>query len=112
MKNCAKLVVVILSLFLVACATGEFAPPPIVSPALIEKARLDRVNAQELSIGREVFVSRCLECHTLPSVAKYSRREWPRLVARMAGRANLTASDQVAVTSYLRAASAAGQPHS
>jgi len=112
MRHCAKLIIVVLSLFLVACATGDFAPPPRVSPALIASARLDRISTQELSIGREVFVSRCLECHTLPSVAKYSRNEWPRLVARMAGRANLTVSDQEAVTSYLRAASGTGEPHS
>jgi hypothetical protein len=106
MRHRLPLLMVVISLFLAACATGDFAPPPAVSPSLIASARLDRLSAQELSMGHEVFVSRCLECHTLPSVGKYSSAEWPHLVARMAGRANLTASDQRAVTGYLRAASA------
>jgi len=105
MRHRAAVVMLVISLFIGACATGDFAPPPAVSPSLIARARLDRLSAQELSIGREVFVSRCLECHTLPSVGKYSRNEWPHLVARMAGRANLTTSDQRVITGYLRAAS-------
>src|SRR5438477_4397820 len=112
MRHRAPVFTVVFSLFLGACVTGDFASPPAVSPSLIASARFDRLSAQELSMGREVFVSRCLECHTLPSVAKYSRNEWPHLVARMAGRANLTTSDQEAVTSYLRAASGTGEPHS
>jgi hypothetical protein len=93
----------IITLFIVSCA--NFAPPPTITPALIASARLDHVSAQELTIGRSLFVSRCLECHTLPPVAKYPRNEWPHLVSRMSGRANLTASDQEAITVYLRAAS-------
>jgi hypothetical protein len=112
MRHRARLPVLVLSLFTGACATGDFAPPPNVTPSLIASARFDRISTQELSIGREVFVSRCLECHTLPSVAKYSRNEWPRLVARMAARANLTTSDQRVVTGYLRAASATAKPRS
>ena len=108
--NRTLLVVVVISLLMGSCATGDFAPPPAVSPSLIASAHLDRFSVRELSMGREIFVSRCLECHTLPSVAKYSRNEWPQLVARMAGRANLTTADQRAVTGYLRAASAAVKP--
>ncbi|SRR6266404_1068345 len=106
MRHRAPVVMLVISLLMGACVTGDFAPPPAVSPSLIASAWLDRLSAQELSMGREVFVSRCLECHTLPSVRKYSRNEWPHLVARMAGRANLTTSDQRAVIGYLRAASA------
>jgi hypothetical protein len=88
-----------------ACTTGDFTPPPSVSVALVAIARGDGATAQKLAEGRAVFVSRCLECHTLPPAGKYSRDEWPHLVARMAARANLSPSDQEAVTAYLRAAS-------
>jgi mono/diheme cytochrome c family protein len=110
MKHRAPVLMLVGSISIGACVTGDFASPPAVSPSLIASARFDRLSAQELSMGREVFVSRCLECHTLPSVAKYSRNEWPHLVARMAGRANLTTSDQRAVIGYLRAASATVKP--
>jgi len=90
-------------LFIVSCA--NFAPPPAITPALIANARPDHASANDLATGRKLFVSRCLECHTLPSVTKHSPDEWPTLVSRMSGRANLSASDQCAIIAYLRAAS-------
>src|SRR5438128_465618 len=100
-----------LILALPGCAFDKFTPPA-VSPTLIANARPDHADAPTLSHGRALFVSRCLECHTLPSVTKHSSAEWPHLVSRMASRANLSASDQKAITVYLRAASSAGTvPH-
>jgi mono/diheme cytochrome c family protein len=96
--------IVLLVVFLPSCAFDKFTPPP-VSPALIANARQDHVDAEQLQNGRRLFVSRCLECHTLPPVAKYSRNEWPHLVNRMSGRANLSAGEQAAIVAYLRAAS-------
>lgn len=99
----AQIVAVVIVLFIVSCA--NFAPPPEVSPALISNAHSDHVDAGQLQNGRRLFTSRCLECHTLPPVAKYSRNEWPHLVSRMSGRANLSAGEQAAIVAYLRAAS-------
>jgi cytochrome c5 len=100
-----------LAIFISACATADFAPPPSVSSSLVTKARADGASAQKLVSGRAIFVSRCLECHTLPPVAKYSRNQWSHLVARMAGRANLTPGEQDNLTVYLRAASSAKREH-
>jgi cytochrome c1 len=99
----AQIISAIVILFIVSCA--NFTTPPDVSPALIANARPDHVDAQQLQNGRRLFVSRCLECHTLPRVTKYNREQWPRLVSRMSGRANLSADQQAAVVAYLRAAS-------
>jgi len=98
-----QVVSAIIILFIVSCA--NFAPPPAITPALIANARPDHASANDLATGRKLFVSRCLECHTLPSVTKHSPDEWPTLVSRMSGRANLSASDQCAIIAYLRAAS-------
>jgi mono/diheme cytochrome c family protein len=94
-----------LAIFVSACATADFAPPPSVSPSLVTTARADGASAQKLVSGRAIFVSRCLECHTLPPVARYSPDQWPHLVARMADRADLTPDEQGSLTMYLRAAS-------
>ena len=99
----ALVVSAMVTLFIVSCA--NFASPPAITPALIANARPDHASAKELATGRNLFVSRCLECHTLPSVTKHSPNEWPHLVSRMSGRANLSASDQSAIIAYLRAAS-------
>lgn len=96
----------VIVLFIVSCAS--LAPPPEVSPALVANVRGDHADATVLATGRKLFVSRCLECHTLPSATQHSRNEWPHLVNRMSGRANLSASDEAAVVAYLRAASLTG----
>jgi cytochrome c1 len=72
---------------------------------LIANAHPDHVDAGQLQNGRRLFVSRCLECHTLPRVTKYTQEQWPHLVSRMSGRANLSAGEQAAIVAYLRAAS-------
>jgi hypothetical protein len=102
-RYAAQVVSVIILLFIVSCA--NFAPPPEVSSALISNARADHVAAEQLQNGRRFFVSRCLECHTLPPVARYSQNEWPHLVSRMSSRANLSTGEQAAIVAYLRAAS-------
>ena len=102
-RYAAQIISAIVILFIISCA--NFTAPPDVSPALIANARPDHVAAEQLQNGRRLFVSRCLECHTLPSAAKHSPGEWPHLVSRMAARANLSASEEIAITTYLRAAS-------
>ena len=98
-----RVTLAIIALFIVSCA--NFAPPPEVSSTLISNARPDHVDVGQLQNGRRLFVSHCLECHTLPRVTKYNREQWPHLVSRMAARANLNIADQSAVVAYLRAAS-------
>ena len=93
----------VLALLLAACAANSFLPPP-VSPILIARAQSDHVTAQRLSEGRVLFTHRCLECHTLPVITKYSRDEWPHLVSRMAPRADLTPAEEQSVLAYVRAA--------
>jgi hypothetical protein len=103
--NCwlGSLVLALITLFIVSCA--NFSPPPAVSLALIANARPDHVDAGQLQNGRRLFVSRCLECHTLPPARNYKREQWPHLVSRMSGRANLSAEEEAAIVAYLRAAS-------
>jgi cytochrome c5 len=106
-RYAAQIASAIITLFIVSCA--NFAPPPEVSPALIANARPDHASAKDLATGRNLFVSRCLECHTLPSVTKHSPDEWPHLVSRMSGRANLSVGEQATIVAYLRAASASAR---
>jgi mono/diheme cytochrome c family protein len=93
----------ILVLLLSACAIDRFAPPP-VTQALVARASPDHATAPQLKTGRKIFASRCIDCHTLPVVSRYSRDQWPRLVSRMASRADLTADEEQSVIAYLRAA--------
>jgi mono/diheme cytochrome c family protein len=65
------------------------------------------VTIAQLRHGRELFASRCIECHTLPVVTEHSASEWPQLIDEMAGRANLKAAERREVLAYVLAAAQA-----
>lgn len=96
------------ALFLAGCATSSLTLPP-VSPALFVHGGANHASAQQLNDGRKLFASRCIDCHTLPPVGKFTRDEWPILVRQMSVRADLTAGEEQSIIAYLRVASS--MPH-
>jgi hypothetical protein len=85
-----------------SCETTSFAPPPVT----VELARAGTSQHGDIATlreGRTLFVSRCIECHTLPAVSSHSTQEWPRLIDEMAGRANLKPTEREAVLAYILA---------
>ena len=83
-----------------SCGTTSFTPPP-VTPELARAGAHQHVDLAALREGRTLFVSRCIECHTLPAVSQHSATEWPRLIDEMAGRANLKSTERDAVLAYI-----------
>ena len=81
----------------VGCETANYAP--IVTPPR-------RMEATKLERGRQLFVHRCIECHTLPAIWKYSHEDWPKIVNNMSHRASLDSVDREAVIAYILAARA------
>lgn len=75
---------------------------PTVTPIMLSKD----VDAQSLTEGRNLFVSRCIDCHSLPPISKYSSERWPGLVEKMSGRAHLQPMQRDAVVAYILAARA------
>jgi len=85
-----------------SCETTSFAPPPVT--AELARAGIGQHgDIATLREGRTLFVSRCIECHTLPLVSSHSAQEWPRLIDEMAGRANLKPTEREAVLAYILA---------
>jgi mono/diheme cytochrome c family protein len=89
-----KKLLLVCSLF-VGCETANYAPVVAV-PRKSEATKLQR--------GRTLFVHRCIECHTLPAIWRYSREDWPKIVDDMSPRASLTSTDREAVIAYILAA--------
>ncbi len=87
---------------LINCQTTSFAPPTI-TPELARVGARQHVDLAMLREGRGLFVSRCIECHTLTSVSQHSVTEWPRLIGEMAGRASLKSRERDAVLAYILA---------
>ena len=86
-----------------SCGTTSFAPPP-VTPELAQAGKGQHGDIAMLSEGRDLFVHRCIECHTLPAVSSHSAQQWPRLIDEMAGRASLKPAEREAVLAYILAA--------
>lgn len=85
-------------LFVTGCATNS-APPIVTSPPANDSDVL------QLQHGRSLFVSRCIECHTLPDPHRYPREAWPLLVDKMSKRADLKPAERDAIVAYVEAAS-------
>ena len=72
------------------CETTNYAPP----------VRTTSRDFSKLERGRTLFVHRCIECHTLPPIWKYSREDWPKIVNEMSHRASLKPAERDAVIAY------------
>jgi len=94
----------LLPLILVACETANYAPR--VTPTMTRSTSRAKQNVDvvKLERGRNLFVRRCIECHTLPSMWKYSRDDWPKIVNDMSHRASLKPAERDAVIAYILAA--------
>jgi hypothetical protein len=95
----------IATLILVSCESTNYAPP--VTPQMAAASqRKQYVDLSSLRQGRTLFVHRCIECHTLPAIWKYSRADWPGIVNSMSHRASLKPAERDAIIVYILAARA------
>lgn len=87
---------VAMSLMLAARSSNGKSDAPEIAGRTTEETKL-------LATGRSLYVTRCIECHSLPRAKEHPAAEWPALVKRMARRSDLTPADQQAVTAYIQA---------
>ena len=93
----------LLAFMLIGCETTNYVPP--VTPQMASSTSLG-TSLSKLEQGRTLFVHRCIECHTLPPIWKYSREDWPKIVNDMSHRASLKPAEREAVIAYILAARA------
>jgi hypothetical protein len=101
MKRTSIFIAVFVPLF-VSCESTRFAPPA-VSSQMATARKGAPVNLATLEEGRQLFVHRCIECHTLPVVARYDAVAWPWLINDMSARANLRPAEREALMAYILA---------
>jgi hypothetical protein len=80
----------------------ERTSPP-VTPAFLTAAG-SGASMNVLEEGRNLYTTRCTECHDLELLDSRSMTGWQKAVAGMAGRAHLTDAQQAKVLGYLAAA--------
>ena len=70
---------------------------------VIRAGAVRRVDEPTLLEGRRLFVSRCIQCHTLPVAWHYNKSDWPGIVHSMAERSSLKPAEERAIVAYIRA---------
>ena len=108
MKNTRRpihliLATIIAFTFLFGCETANYVPPVT---SQMTRSRKSDVDLATLERGRTLFAHRCIECHTLPAIWRYSREDWPKIVDDMAHRSSLKPAERDAVIAYILAARA------
>ena len=56
---------------LVSCESTNYEPPPVTAE-MAKTGANQHVDLATLREGRTLFVSRCIECHTLPPIAAHN----------------------------------------
>jgi hypothetical protein len=84
----------LLLLLFVACTK------PVPKPTMADAAR-GSVSLEALERGRELYVSRCGNCHQPYQPSEYQPADWPHHVDEMAERAKLGTDDRMLITQFL-----------
>lgn len=96
----------VLGLLFGACQSNLSTTAPPVTPAFVQAGARQNADSSTLTQGRTVLLSRCIQCHTLPDVARYEAPRLKAIVAAMSHRASLTPDQHDAVLKYLLTARA------
>ena len=89
----------VLACVLASCQLTNYVPPVTSQMATARKGQ--SVNLAMLHEGRTLFAHRCIECHTLPVVWRYSSKDWPGIVDSMSKRASLKPAEREAIIAYI-----------
>jgi hypothetical protein len=86
---------------LASCETTNYVPP--VTPQMANTRNGQHSDLVRLREGRTLFVHRCIECHTLSALWRYSAQDWPEIVNSMSHRASLKPAEREAIIAYILA---------
>jgi len=89
----------VLACVLASCQLTNYVPPVTSQMATARKGQ--SVSLAMLHEGRTLFAHRCIECHTLPVVWRYSSKDWPDIVDSMSQRASLKPAEREAIIAYI-----------
>ena len=92
-------ILLVLACVLASCQSTNYVPPVTSKMGTARKGQ--SLNLALLQEGRTLFAHRCIECHTLPAVWRYSSKDWPDIVDRMSQRASLKKAEREAIIAYI-----------
>jgi hypothetical protein len=99
---------VVLACLLPGCGLTNYIPP--VTSHMVTARNGQHVDLAMLREGRTLFAHRCIECHSLPVLWRYSTEDWPEIVNSMSHRASLKPAEREAIVAYILAVRLAERP--
>jgi mono/diheme cytochrome c family protein len=95
----------LLAMTAIGCMSLEEMAPS-VDDRLISQGRQQNVDSQALTRGREIYLNRCISCHNIEPVGRYTREQWEIIIPDMAGESNLDDQQEHDLLSYIVTAKA------
>jgi hypothetical protein len=92
-------------LFLAACFPKAGTVPGPLSALAIEsaQAKWPGTSAEELELGRQLFLNHCNSCHSYPDRITYNEAEWPKITQRMGRKVDLKEAETELVLRFILA---------
>ncbi len=96
------LAVVALGMFTLfsGCMTLEQMAPPVEGKFRMIAAR-DGVKLATLELGRQIYLSDCVKCHSVEPIGRYSAKRWRSILPEMARETKLDERQTEAVEAYV-----------
>ncbi|MDP2337410.1 MAG: cytochrome c [Bacteroidota bacterium] len=103
MKQLKSITVLLFGMVLFFSSCQQSNVSPTSSSAYVPTASDVTASAtlSQLQQGRSLFLSRCGNCHGLPSTDSYTSSNWSYIVSNMAPRAGLSSTDAALVLKYV-----------
>jgi mono/diheme cytochrome c family protein len=77
---------------------------PAIGAEMAKAAAANGDSTETLAAGRRLLATRCVSCHSLEPIAKFTPAQWEANVLRMANRSGLSEAEAQKITAYLVAA--------
>ena len=87
------------------CMTLEQMAPPVEGKFRMIAAR-DGVDVATLELGRQIYLSDCVKCHSVEPISRYSAKRWRSILPEMALETKLDERQTEAVEAYVMLAHA------
>jgi len=91
------------ALWVIGCVSLDQRVPPI-DQRMIEYGQKHGVSDRSLLTGRQTYLNRCIGCHGVEPVDRYSLEQWEVIVPEMAPEAKLNDAQTVDLLNYIRTA--------
>jgi cytochrome c5 len=92
--------------FLVYCKSNKSsatvaAYAPTDKQMEIAQKRWANTLAEELKDGRNIYVTKCTECHKAHTIERFSEKKWLHEIDDMSPKAKLTSEEKLKLTKYV-----------